>query len=149
MNNKDQSSPASNFEISHHFNATAEQVFDAWLDPEGVGRWFFKSPEGVMKRVELDPKVGGDFVISEQRGDELAEHLGTFQQIDRPSVLVFAYSMDMQAPRTVVTINITAEADGCSLTLTHKLEPEWTDILQQINQGWTMILNGLEAELAA
>ena len=136
---------ASEFKIVRQFKASAERVFDAWLDPDGVGNWLFASADGVMQRVEMDPRVGGKFVISDQRGDELAEHFGTFLEIERPSRLVFSYNMDPTEPQTVVTIEIVPLDEGCRLTLSHDMDPKWGDISEQVNEGWTMILEGLSA----
>ena len=140
---------ASKFEIVRQFKASAERVFDAWLDPDGVGNWLFASADGVMQRVELDPREGGKFVISDQRGDELAEHFGTFLEIERPSRLVFSYNMDPAEPQTVVTIEIETLDEGCRLTLSHDMDPKWGDISEQVNEGWTTILEGLSAVTAA
>ncbi len=137
------------FEISRKFSASAEQVFDAWLDPGGVGRWLFASADGEMKRVEVDPRVGGKFVISDQRGDTLAEHFGTYLEIDKPHRLVFSYAMDLKAEPTVVTIEILEMEDGCQLLLSHRIDPEWGDVLAQINEGWTSILESLATMLNA
>jgi uncharacterized protein YndB with AHSA1/START domain len=43
--------------VSRHFEASAEHVFDAWLDPEKVGKFLFKTPAGEMQRVEIDPRM--------------------------------------------------------------------------------------------
>lgn len=143
MNNKPDIAAAGTINISRYFSATPEQVFDAWLDPDTVGNWLFASPDGAMKRVELDPRVGGHFVISEQRGDELAEHFGEFLEIDRPHRLVFGYNMDREDELTVVTVEIVATEDGCQLTLSHDMDPKWVHMIDQARDGWTTILEGL------
>ena len=143
MNDKPDSASTGTVTVSRHFSATPEQVFDAWLDPDAVGSWLFASPDGVMKRVELDPQVGGHFVISEQRGDALAEHFGEFLQIDRPHRLVFGYNMDREDKLTVVTVEIVATEDGCQLTLSHDMDPKWAHMIDLARAGWTTRLEGL------
>ena len=103
------------------------------------------STGGVKKRIELDPRVDGKFVISEQRGDTLAEHFGTYLKIERAKLLVFAYNMDIKEALTVVTIQIEALEDGCHLTLSHDLDPKWAEYKEQAYQGWNTILDGLGA----
>ena len=76
MSPEDSSSKSGGIEIAiaRHIEAPPEQVFDAWLDQGSVGRWLFATPGGVMKRVSIEPHVGGGFVISEDREGQVAEH---------------------------------------------------------------------------
>lgn len=131
--------------ISRRFPFPPETVFDAWLDPSAVGRWLFATPDGVMKKVEIDARVGGGFEIDEQRGETLARHAGAYVGIDRPRRLVFEFAAgaggEALSPPTRVTIEIVPEGSGCLLTLSH--EGVWADYEERTQKGWTMILNGL------
>ena len=42
--------------------ASREEVFDAWLDAEGMGEWMCPGP-GTSCEVTLEPRVGGHFRI--------------------------------------------------------------------------------------
>lgn len=119
-----------------------ETLFDAWLDPAGVGQWLFATPSGVMERIEIDPRVGGRFTILERRGADLAEHFGEYVEIDRPRRLAFDFWTSFSDERTRVTVEIAPDGDGSLLTLTH--DGVWTDYEDQTRQGWTMILENLE-----
>lgn len=110
---------------------------------DGAQEWISEVHIAWEKRVELDPRVGGNFVISEQRGDTLAEHFGEFLQIDRPHRLVFGYNMDREDELTVVTVEIVATEDGCQLTLSHEIDPKWAHMIDLARAGWTTILEGL------
>ena len=128
-------------ELSRRFDASPERVFDAWLDPASVGRWLFATPEGVMERVEIDPRVGGRFRIDERRGGELAEHIGEYVEIDRPRRLAFDFWTSFSEERTRVTVAIEPDGEGALLRLEH--EGVWPDYEERTRQGWTKILEGL------
>jgi uncharacterized protein YndB with AHSA1/START domain len=127
--------------LSRHFAASPEAVFDAWLDPQGVGHWLFATPDGVMEKVEIDPRVGGGFTIVERRGGALAEHFGEYVEIDRPRRLAFDFWTSFSDERTQVTVTIAPDGEGSLLTLSH--QGVWADWEEKTRQGWTMILDGL------
>ncbi len=132
-------------EMSRRIAAPPERVFDAWLDPQSLGRWLFRTPDGKLERVEVDARVGGTFRVDERRGDELAEHQGTYVEIDRPRRLVFDFGTSFEATPTRITITIEPDGDGSRLTLRHEgVWPDWED---RTRRGWTMILDGLERAL--
>ena len=133
--------------VERRITAPQETVFDAWLDPEGVARWLFATPDGVMEKVEIDPRVGGRFTIAERRGKDLAEHFGEYVEIDRPRRVAFDFWTNFSAERTRVTVTIAADGDGSLLTLRH--EGVWADYEARTRQGWTMILDGLARTLGA
>lgn len=137
--------------VEHRFEFPPEAVFDAWLDDHAVGRWLFATPDGAMKKVAVDPAVGGRFEIVEQRGDALARHVGTYLEIERPRRLVLEFAAgaagEALPPPTRVTVEIRPAGAGCILTLTH--EGVWVGFEERTQQGWTMILEGLATTLAA
>jgi uncharacterized protein YndB with AHSA1/START domain len=128
-------------EVSRRIAAAPEQVFDAWLEPDQARRWLFATEGGVMERVEIDPRVGGGFRIDERRGDELAEHFGTYVEIDRPRRLVIDFGTSFEETPTRVTVSIVPDGDGSLLTLRH--EGVWPDWVEKTQQGWTMVLDRL------
>lgn len=135
-------------EVSRRLDAPPELVFDAWLDPDSVCKWLFATPGGVMKRVEIDARVGGRFRIDEQRGESVAEHFGEYLEIDRPRRLVFSFAVDREEAPTIVTVEIVPDRGGSLLTLTHEMEAKWADYADRMREGWTMIVEGLATTLA-
>ena len=132
--------------VERRIAAPPEKVFDAWLDPEGVGGWLFATPDGTTERVEIDPRVGGRFRIDERRGGDLAEHHGEYVEIERPRLLAFDFWTSFSDVRTRVTVTVAPDGGGSLLTLTH--EGVWADWEDRTSQGWTMILEGLERWIA-
>jgi len=132
--------------ITRHLNASAERVFDAWLEPETVVKWLFKTPTGRIEHVSIDARVGGSFLIT-RRDSEDVEHVGRYLEIERPRRLVFTFAVPkFSTVATRVAIDIVPLASGCELTLTHEgVLPEWSERTQS---GWGMLLEGLAAQLA-
>jgi uncharacterized protein YndB with AHSA1/START domain len=133
--------------VERRIAASPEMVFDAWLDPDGVGHWLFATPDGTMEKVEIDTRVGGGFTIVERRGAEIAEHFGEYVALDRPRLLIFDFWTSMSAERTRVTVTIAPDGDGSLLTLRH--EGIWADYEAKTRHGWATILDGLARILEA
>ena len=132
--------------VARRFDAPPERLFDAWLDPEGIGGWLFATPGGTMEKVEVDARVGGRFAVAERRGRERAEHFGQYVELHRPRRIVFDFWTSFAAERTRITVDIVPDGSGARLTLTH--EGVWPDYEARTREGWTMILDGLAASLA-
>jgi uncharacterized protein YndB with AHSA1/START domain len=128
-------------QVVRRFEAAAERVFDAWLDPDTAGKWLFATESGQMIVVEIDPRVGGSFNFTRRDGDDVA-HIGEYLEIDRPRRLVFTFCVPSYAKEiTRVTIDIKSLESSCQLTLTHEgILPEWAS---RSESGWGMILNSL------
>ena len=133
--------------VSRRFDVTPERVFDAWLDPATVGRWLFARPDGAMQGVEIHAGVGGGFTIVERRAQGDAAHYGRYVEIDRPQRLVFLFAVEPGDAGDRVTVEIVRDGDGCVLTLTHEMSPEYASYEPQTRSGWAMVLDSLARQL--
>jgi uncharacterized protein YndB with AHSA1/START domain len=134
--------------VKHRYNAPAERVFDAFLDPAKAGNFLFATPAGQMVRVEIDPRVGGKFNFTDRRDGQDIEHVGEYLEIDRPRRLVFTFAAIQFEPTPMrVEIDIASVDGGCELTLTHTMSPKWAAFKTKSAEGWGKILAGLEAVL--
>jgi uncharacterized protein YndB with AHSA1/START domain len=136
--------------VQHRFRHPPEVVFDAWLDVRRAARFLFSTETGEMVRCDIDPRVGGKFVMTDRRADGDVEHTGEYLAIERPTHLVFTFGIPAASPSfDIVTIDITPEDDGgCTLHLTTQMQPEWKDYADRARQGWSQILARLAAALA-
>jgi uncharacterized protein YndB with AHSA1/START domain len=136
--------------VHHRFRQPAERVFDAWLDVRLARRFLFSTDTGEMVRCDIDPRVGGRFVLTDRRPEGDVEHTGEYLVIDRPRKLVFTFGIPAASPSfDIVTIEITPESDGgCTLQLTAEMQPEWKDYADRARQGWRQIIAALDEALA-
>jgi len=132
--------------VTRRFTASAERVFDAWFDANKVCKWLFATKTGQVVRVEIDARVGGAFLIVDRRDGEDIEHVGEYQEIDRPRRLVFTLRVPkFSQENTRVTVDIAPVGSGCELTLTHEgVLPEYASRTEAV---WNGILDGLAETL--
>lgn len=131
--------------VTHRFGASAERVFDAWLDPSKVCKFLFATATGQIVRAEVDARVGGGFTIVDRRGQEEVAHVGTYLEIARPRRLVF----DLTVPKyssdpSRVEIQIEPLAQGCELTLVQHMPARYAEVRGRTAEGWRRILEALD-----
>jgi uncharacterized protein YndB with AHSA1/START domain len=133
--------------LTRQLPATPERVFDAWLDPEWLGRWMFGPDvrDERIVRLELDARPGGRFSFFVRRGDIDVDHVGEYFEIDRPRRLVFTWGIRGESDDVPsrVSIDIAAAAGGCDLALTHEMAQEWAPYADRTRSGWTTMLDKL------
>lgn len=139
--------------VTHHFTASAEAVFDAWFDPALVREWMARSiaesvPGTEMRRVEVDPRVGGAFTFTDSRDEDETGPTGHYLEIDRPRRLVFTW-LAGPGEHSVVSIDIVPTDGGCRLTLVHEMEPTWADYLDRTTAAWSRMAQQIDRLLSS
>jgi uncharacterized protein YndB with AHSA1/START domain len=134
--------------VVYRYAASAERVYDAWLDPNRAGKFLFATPAGSMVRIEIDARIGGKFLFVDRRDGQDIEHVGKYIELERPKRIVFDFAVPkFSSIFTRVSIDIRPLEAGCELTLTHDgVLPEYET---RTNNGWKMILKSLDTSLAA
>ncbi|HEX6930173.1 MAG TPA: SRPBCC family protein, partial [Gammaproteobacteria bacterium] len=106
--------------VTQNFNASPEQVFDAWLDPAMLERWMFGPDvrDEEIVRLSLDARAGGRFSFIVRRDGDEIDHVGEYLEIDRPRRLVFTWGIaGVSVDESRVTIDITPRDGGSELSL--------------------------------
>ena len=103
--------------VAERFAASAERVFDAWLDPATAGKWLFATAWRPMASVTIDARAGGAFRLAERLDGKGAVHTGRYVEIVKPRRLVFAISGGERSQGTRVSVEFVPLPTGCELTL--------------------------------
>ena len=64
--------------------ASAEDLFDAWLDPEALAIWMRPGSGIHSTQAKVEPRVGGRFEINMHAESGVIPHSGVYRVIDRP-----------------------------------------------------------------
>lgn len=147
--------------MTRQFRASADSVFDAWLNPALMRRWLF-TREGTNKVATSEPHVGGHWHITDHRDGTDYTAIGTYVEIDRPRRLVFTFQMPQFSELTdTITVELRQLDVGCEMVFTQHIhvphEDNWSeaDIEQALEayrssseHGWALMLGGLDLLLS-
>ncbi|NNG35861.1 SRPBCC family protein [Nakamurella aerolata] len=132
--------------ISRTVAAPPEQVFDAWVQPQQLARWWW--PQWPDTSYQLDVTVGGNYRIH-----NAANGIGVFGEftvVDRPNTLAMTWIWaDEEPPRNAagenvvdeVTVTFTPVSAGTEVTVRHTstehiagggAEQGWNDVLDRL-----------------
>jgi uncharacterized protein YndB with AHSA1/START domain len=119
--------------------ASADAVFDAWLDPK-LARRFLAAGDMTVSELVLDAREGGAFRIVMRGEQKTHVHHGRYVLIDRPRRLVFTWiSEGTDSHLSLVTVNFAAEAGGVRVTVDHEGLPD-SERAESHRRGWRSIL---------
>lgn len=93
------------------FDASLDEVFDAWTDPEQIKQWW--DPTGTpLAACVVDLRVGGSFCFTNDSG-HAPPFAGVYRRIERPATLEFeamgsfgAVKLEVAAGVTRMTVTI-------------------------------------------
>ena len=141
--------------VSHRFKASAEPVYDAWLDPEKARIWMRTALQnmglsGDIGQIEIDPQVGGSFLFTDMRDGVETKHWGTYLELDRPHKIVFTWILDEseESDPSKVTFTIQRDGEGCVGSIVHEMDAKWADYVEQTENGWICMMHGTDALVA-
>jgi uncharacterized protein YndB with AHSA1/START domain len=102
----DEKSPT--IEIVREFDAPAEQVFRAHVDPELYARWV--GPRSVTTRItRWDARTGGAWALANERdGEQIASFYGSFHEVRQHERIVWTFTYEGE-PDAVALETLTFE----------------------------------------
>ncbi len=130
--------------VTRAIPASAEEVFDVWINPKSPGGPWFGAD-----RVILNPVVDGLFYLAVKHEGRTWPHYGRFLKIDRPRVVEYTWmSEGTKGAESIVTVTMEAKGEDTEVTLRHSGVPD-DDMGRKHKEGWTWVLSALAEVFAS
>jgi uncharacterized protein YndB with AHSA1/START domain len=151
--------PARKLTYRRIFQASPEEVFQAFVSAEALREWW--SPKGyVVVEAHADARVGGHYslVMRTPTGSETVHVRGSYEEITPPHKLVFTHTFEDQgsgglfarvglaAHLTRVTVEFKARGSATELVLVQENVPT-PDAEELVRVGWQGIFDNLATYL--
>jgi uncharacterized protein YndB with AHSA1/START domain len=135
--------------IERTFAASAEEVFDAWTNPEVMRRWFHAGRDWETPVADVDLRVGGAvrIVMRKPDGTEGGAR-GEYTLIERPRRLVMRWSFDDEPSNWQLIELSFSEAEGSTRVLMVNSAISTAERRDREDRGWHLCLDELERVLA-
>ena len=139
--------------VERLIDATPEEVFEAYTNPEAQRVWYTIKDEGMIVENEVDLRVGGKWVSAWGfTPEEMYRETNTFEVVDRPHRLVSKSTFlgpDGSALETDVEVTFRSEGGKTLMTVIQSGFP--TEDLRDFvaNTAWIGAFDRLNAYFAA
>jgi uncharacterized protein YndB with AHSA1/START domain len=135
--------------IERSFDASPEEVFDAWTSPEVLKRWWAVHPEGTTPVAEVDLRVGGRYRLAMVNPNgERHTVAGEYLEVERPSRLVYSWQWELDSGETshisTVAVEFRDRGERTDVVLKHTGLPD-TDSRNRHAQGWAACMSVFRA----
>ncbi len=135
-------------QVSRIFQAKREHVFEAWVKPELMKKWFCPQ-ELTVGNVSAEAKVGGKYSITmkDPNQGKVFTTFGTYKEIIPNQKLVFTWEWEQpDQAESVVTVDFKDKNGGTEVTVTHE---RFVDMKGENGhlEGWQSALVNLEENL--
>jgi uncharacterized protein YndB with AHSA1/START domain len=138
--------------IVRRFTQPNSLVYQMWTQPEHLERWLSPDDDILLKVVEFDFRVGGEFFFRYTWGDNLFPIRGRFLNIEPEKCLIYTWLPQPPDPdagkETMVSVWFRPLADGgTEVEVRHTLFPD-TPMRDRHQEGWAGAMGRLERHLA-
>jgi uncharacterized protein YndB with AHSA1/START domain len=129
--------------VARRIDATPEEVFDAWAEPDRFARWF-ETRRAILRRAAVDEL----WFWEAEHLEKLWAHYCRYTRVERPRLLEFTWVSEATHGReSLVTIELAPADGGTELTLTHTGIPD-DELGRGHQQGWAGIVEVLAKKIA-
>lgn len=136
--------------LSRIYNVPPERLYDAWTNPDAIGKFLGPNPVHVVE-IEMDVRAGGKYSLVMVRPDgERLPVRGEYRDVQRPKRLsmTWRWEEDNRADEydTLLTLEFLDRGGKTELVLTHE-QFATAESRNNHKEGWTAILEQLDSSL--
>jgi uncharacterized protein YndB with AHSA1/START domain len=133
--------------LERTMEAPAQDVFDAWTNPEVLRRWWSPDPKGRVPVADVDLRVGGAYRIAMETPDGTRHTVqGEYREVRPPERLVYTWAWVEEdgSPGHVSTVTVSFREEGARTTviLEHSDLPS-AESRERHAAGWSACLGNL------
>jgi uncharacterized protein YndB with AHSA1/START domain len=134
--------------LERTFDASAEDVFDAWTNPEVLRRWWKVEPDGTVPIAEVDLREGGTYRLAMHNPASGETHTvnGRYIQVNRPELLEYTWAWVQQdgsvGHESTVRVRFQTDGDRTTVVLEHS-GLQTPDSREKHGHGWSASLDSL------
>jgi uncharacterized protein YndB with AHSA1/START domain len=90
--------------VRRTYNAPAERVFQAWVDPVDLAKWFSPGPDWIVEVQKSDLRIGGEFKVTfGPKGEVPYLETGAYREITPPYRLSFLTTLHLEGALVSLT----------------------------------------------
>jgi uncharacterized protein YndB with AHSA1/START domain len=138
--------------LQRTYDAPAEDVFDAWTNPEVLRRWWKANPAWITPVAEVDLRVGGRYRISMEDPESGKKYTagGEYSEVSRPNRLVYSWQWEQEngelSHSSTVAVDFRGEGEQTTVVLEHT-GLESLESRDSHGQGWEGVLEAFQTHL--
>lgn len=130
--------------IERTYDASPEEVFDAWTNPEVLRRWWVVDLAERTPIADVDLRVGGRYRLSMEHPDGTRHTVGgEYHEVVRPTRLVYSWQWEQDDGQpghvSMVTVEFQADGERTNLVLEHT-DLASAESRDQHAKGWNACL---------
>ena len=143
----------STLRLERTYEASPEEVFDAWTNPEVLRRWWASEPAFTTPVAEVDLRVGGGYRLSmESPAGALHTVRGEYREVSRPDRLVYTWAWEEEDGSTghesTVTVSFRRAGESTTVVIEHTDLPS-AESRDRHGVGWEGCLESLRRNVFA
>ncbi|MGH2759411.1 MAG: SRPBCC family protein [Actinomycetota bacterium] len=132
------------------FDASAEEVFDAFTDPDAQKEWYEDNPRWVV-HAECDLRAGGVWDVSFGEPGTVYRETNIFSEVDRPHRLAYVSTFtkpDASSFDTTLVVTFEERGGKTLMTIVQRGFPDAQE-RDEHQAGWPGFIDRLERVVAA